>query len=182
MSHYNPTLPERPWEVIGADLFSLETSTFLITVSYYSGFWEIDQLQGLGTTPVIRCLKRHFARSGIPAKWCNRQRTPVRVKSRFEQFAKEWGFDLKTSSPEFPQSNGKAESAVKIAKSLIRKAWAGKEDPWLAILEHPRLNSREHHMAPRQNSASWADAQGRCYPPGQINYCQESTILETMPA
>ena len=55
-------IAERPWEVIGVDLFSLEDSAFLVTVDYYSGFWEIDQLQGLGATSVIRCLKRHFAR------------------------------------------------------------------------------------------------------------------------
>ena len=142
-------LPERPWEVIGADLFSLETSTFLVTVDYYSGFWEIDQLQGLGTTPVIRCLKRHFARYGIPAK-CVTDNGPQFASKEFKQFAKEWGSDYKTSSPEFPQSNGKAESTVKIAKSLILKAWAGKEDPLLAILGYRNTPTQGSNTAPVQ--------------------------------
>ena len=119
------------------------------TQLYYSGFWEIDQLQGLGTTPVIRCLKRHFARYGIPAK-CVTDNGPQFASKEFEHFAKEWGFDHKTSSPEFPQSNGKAESAVKIAKSLIRKAWAGKEDPWLAILGYRNTPTQGSNTAPVQ--------------------------------
>ena len=44
----------------GAGLFTLEISAYLITGDYYSGFWEIDQSKGLGTTSVIRCLKRHL--------------------------------------------------------------------------------------------------------------------------
>ena len=37
----------------------------------------------------------------------------------FEQFAKEWEFECSPSDPYHSQSNGKAESAVKIAKKLI---------------------------------------------------------------
>ena len=37
-------------------------------------------------------------------------------------------------SPKYPQSNGKAESAVKIAKRLIQKPISSEEDLWLCIL------------------------------------------------
>ena len=40
-----------------------------------------------------------------------------------------------TSSPGFPQSNGKVENAVKIAKSLIQKAIESSSDPYLALLD-----------------------------------------------
>ena len=43
-------LPERRWEVIGADLFSIETSTFLITVDYYSGDEKMYK-----KVPIFRC-------------------------------------------------------------------------------------------------------------------------------
>ena len=36
-----------------------------------------------------------------------------------------------TSSPGYPKSNGKAESAVKIVKSLLEKAEDAKGDFWL---------------------------------------------------
>ena len=142
-------IPERPWEVIGVDLFSLEDSAFLVTVDYYSGFWEIDQLQGLGATSVIRCLKRHFARYGIPVK-CVTDNGPQFSSEEFRRFSTEWGFTHTTSSPEFPQSNGKAESGVKVAKSLLRKAWAGNEDPWLAILGYRHTPTQGSNTAPVQ--------------------------------
>lgn len=53
----------------------------------------------------------------------------------FKNFAKEYGFEHVTSSPGFPQSNGKAENAVKTAKSLIRKATESSSDPYLALLD-----------------------------------------------
>lgn len=40
---------------------------------------------------------------------------------QFEQFAKEWNFTHTTSTPEYAQSNGLTENAVKQAKSLLEK-------------------------------------------------------------
>ena len=45
-----------------------------------------------------------------------------------EEFAMEWGFDHITSSPEYPQSNGKVESAGKTSKTIIRKATHARTD------------------------------------------------------
>ena len=41
-----------------------------------------------------------------------------------------------TSSPHHHKSNGKAESAVKVTKSLFKKALRDRRDPWLALLEY----------------------------------------------
>ncbi|KAJ8409988.1 hypothetical protein AAFF_G00210290 [Aldrovandia affinis] len=49
-------------------------------------------------------------------------------------FAQEWDFNHETSSPYNSQSNGKAESAVKIAKTLLKKAALDGGDPWKAVL------------------------------------------------
>ena len=50
-------------------------------------------------------------------------------------FAKEWQFELITSSPRFPQSNGLAESNVQTVKNLFKKAKESGCDPELALLE-----------------------------------------------
>ena len=55
--------------------------------------------------------------------------------AEFSEFAKAWCFNHCTSSPYYSQSNGKAESAVKIAKSLLKKSHADKSDFMLALLD-----------------------------------------------
>ena len=57
------------------------------------------------------------------------------VSSEFQTFLKTWKINHKTSSPYHHQSNGKAESAVKIMKNLIKKAKENNEDPFVALME-----------------------------------------------
>ena len=63
MSH---DVPDRPWAKIGTDLFAKDGKDYLITVDYYSNFWEVDWLQSTDAATVINKLKNHFARHGIP--------------------------------------------------------------------------------------------------------------------
>ena len=84
---------------------------------------------------VIHKLKAHFSRYGIHDQVIS-DNAKQYVSTEFENFSKKWKFEHITSSPKYPQSNGKAESAVKIAKNLMRKAKEAKEDPYLAILDY----------------------------------------------
>ena len=58
------------------------------------------------------------------------------VSHEFRRFAEKWEFKHVTSSPHHHKSNGKAESAVKVAKNLFKKALRDGRDPWLALLEY----------------------------------------------
>jgi len=40
----------------------------------------------------------------------------------FREFAASYEFEIITSSPGYPQRNGKAENAIKPAKSIMKKA------------------------------------------------------------
>lgn len=53
----------------------------------------------------------------------------------FKEFAEECRFNLVTSSPHFPQSNGLAERNVQTVKTILRKAKESGCDPELALLE-----------------------------------------------
>lgn len=57
--------------------------------------------------------------------FCNKQ---------FLKFAADWEFKYSTSSPYHPQSNGKAESAIKIAKKVVKKARDSNTDVYMALL------------------------------------------------
>ncbi len=79
-----------------------------------------------------KCLKAHFSRHGIPDTVIS-DNGPQLDSREFNSFAREWEFEHVTSSLYHSQSNGKAESAVKIAKRLIKKAEKSGHDKYKAI-------------------------------------------------
>ena len=62
-----PIEANRPWEKIGTDLFSWDNNDYLLTIDYFSDWWEVDRLHSTTSTAEIRALKMHFARLGIPS-------------------------------------------------------------------------------------------------------------------
>ena len=58
--------PNRPWKRVAADLFELEGKAYSVTSDYYSDFFELDHVRSPSSVCVIRKLKAHFARHGIP--------------------------------------------------------------------------------------------------------------------
>lgn len=150
MSH---EVPSRPWAKVGTDLFVFDNKNYLITVDYWSNFWEIDYLIDTKSTTVIKKLKAHFARQGIPDSVMS-DNGPQYASQDFQKFCELWGFQHVTSSPGYPQSNGKAESAVKTAKRLLMKAKAAGQDPYLAILDHRNTPSQGLDSSPAQRLLS----------------------------
>lgn len=130
MSH---DIPVRPWQAVSMDVFSYAGKDYLIIVDQYSDFWEIDHLPDLSADTLITRCKAQFARYGQPDRVIS-DNGPQFACERFRRFAASWGFAHVTSSPRHPQSNGKAESAVKIVKSLCKRAKLDGTDTWLAIL------------------------------------------------
>ena len=70
------------------------------------------------------------------------------------QFSNEWEFEHRTSSPYYPQSNGKAKSAVKVVKHLMTKALADGRDPWLSLLELRNTSNVGMSSSPAQRLLS----------------------------
>uniref|UniRef100_A0A9J8B237 Gypsy retrotransposon integrase-like protein 1 n=1 Tax=Cyprinus carpio carpio TaxID=630221 RepID=A0A9J8B237_CYPCA len=79
---------------------------------------------------------------------------PQFSSQEFQKFSDHWAFLHKTSSPGYPQSNGKAESAVKTAKRLMRKAQMSRQDPYLAILDHRNTPTHGLSTSPAQRLLS----------------------------
>ena len=124
-------IPAGPWIKLGMDLCSFKNEEYLIVVDYFSDFFEYKMLKKSSTNCVIEACKKMFARFGIP-KIVHSDNGPQFTSAEFETFSREWGFVHTSSSPRHPQSNGKAESAVKIFKRILKRA----DDPHLAILEY----------------------------------------------
>eukprot|EP00731_Ephydatia_muelleri_P024692 Em0016g963a len=93
-------------------------------------FFEITELLEVTASAVVQACKQQFARHGIPV-WVHTDGGSQFTAWEFARFSKTWGFQHTLSSPYNSQSNGKAESAVKIAKRLMKRS----TDPYLALLE-----------------------------------------------
>ena len=90
-----------------------------MTVHYYSDYFELDLLSDTTAESVVNAPKRHFALYGIADMVTDNG--PQYSSSHFAKFSHEWEFQHTTSSPLHSQSNGRAESAVKIAKNLANE-------------------------------------------------------------
>lgn len=125
--------PQRPWQVLAADLFEFKGSHYLLVVDYYSKFVEVAYLANIQSGSVIKLLKNIFARFGIPTKLVTDNGTQF-SSAEFKVFSESWEFHHVTSSPLYPRSNGLAERNVQTIKKLFTKASEDGKDWQLAIL------------------------------------------------
>ena len=59
-------IPQRPWQNVACDLFTFDNKEYMVLVDAYSRHFEIDLLPNTKSVTVIRKLKVHFSRLGIP--------------------------------------------------------------------------------------------------------------------
>ena len=111
-----------PWEKVGADLFSWSGKDYLLTIDYFSGWWEVDRLNDTTATAVIRVLKAYFGRWEIPSTLIS-DNEPQFTAAKFQTFLSEWEIQHHSSAPGHPNANGKAESGVKAAKQMMEIDW-----------------------------------------------------------
>ena len=96
------------------------------------------------TENLILHLRSIFARHGIPETVVS-DNGPQYASYEFARFASEEGFTHVTSSPRYPQSNGKAERTVQTVKAMLKKS----VDPYGALLAY-RTTSLECGYSPAQ--------------------------------
>ena len=142
-------IPTRAWAKVSCDLFELDKKMYLVTVDYYSCFFEVDHLQVSTSQAVIKKLKPHFARYGIPDTLVS-DNGPQFISKEFQEFSEKFQFHHVTTSPYHHQSNGKAESAVKQAKRILRTCKASGDDVYLALLAIRNTPQTIHETSPAQ--------------------------------
>ena len=124
-----------PFQIVYQDIFTWKNRQFLVTVDAYSDYFEVDDLGHSATTArVVAASERHFARYGSPVE-LHSDNGPQFISNEYREFLNQWGVTLVTSSPYYPQGNGKAEAAVKVAKRLLKKCNLNQENYQYALLE-----------------------------------------------
>ena len=114
-------LPERPFDVVSADLFYVGKKVYMIFADRLSGYplvnvWTKDPT----TTQVVKQLQRYFSLFGKPLKFKSDGGAQFDSKE-MREFSDEYCIQHGQSSPYYPESNGHAERNVGILKQLIIK-------------------------------------------------------------
>ena len=122
-----------PWQKIGADVFTLDETDYLYVVDYYSSYFEIDRLETKTAKGITKILHKLFSVHGIPNQLIS-DNMPF-SSQEFREFAASYGFEVITSSPGYPQSNGKVENTIKTAKFIMKKAKQAGTDIYLSLLD-----------------------------------------------
>ena len=114
----NTPPPEMPFQQVVADLFSLEGHTFLAYADRFSGWLEVDRLSSSSFRNVRRSLLRWFSTFGVPEELSTDGGPPFN-SFEYRKFLQNWDVSRRLSSAYYPQSNGRAEAAVKSAKRIL---------------------------------------------------------------
>lgn len=146
-------IPVLPWERVSMDTFEFQKSQYIVLVDAYSDYFEVEHLPNITTPTIIKFCKRQFARHGTPQILIT-DNAPQLVSIEFREFAQEWEFLHSTSSPHHSRGNGKAESAVKIAKTLMRKCSKDNIDFYSALLEWRNTPTVDMDSSPVQRLMS----------------------------
>ncbi|KAJ8359388.1 hypothetical protein SKAU_G00159130 [Synaphobranchus kaupii] len=136
------------FHIRGMDLFHLKGKDYLVVIDYYSNFPEMALLANTSSACVITHTKSIFARHGIPHTVVS-DNGPCFSSREWHEFAEQYDFNHVTSSPLYPQSNGKAEKGVHIIKQLLKKGVDSDSDPYLALLSY-RASPLECGLSPAE--------------------------------
>ena len=111
-----------PFEAVFADFFDHKGRHCLVIGDRLSGWVEIlSSTPGTnlaGATCLVRHLRSFFATFGVPEELSS-DGGPEFMAKHIEDFLQTWGVIHRVSSVSFPQSNDRAEVAVKTAKRLL---------------------------------------------------------------
>eukprot|EP00731_Ephydatia_muelleri_P000916 Em0001g916a len=141
----------RLWEKVGMDLFHCRGKDFLIIVDYLTDFFEITELLECGYIQ----MEAHSSRPG-----------------NLQDFPRPGGFQHTLSSPYNSQSNGKAESAVKIAKRLMKRS----TDPYLEWRNTPTIgmgSSPAQRLLSRRTRGAVPIASSKLHPEVQTHVLEK---------
>lgn len=143
--HYVPSLP---WRKLASDIFEYRKKIFVILVDYFSNFVEVGELTNTSSRQVINFMKDQFARHGIPAELVT-DNGPAYSSAEFKKFMGEWEIRHQSSSPHYPQSNGKSERTVQTIKNMLKKCIESGQDFHISLLNF-RATPRNNLDSPAQ--------------------------------
>ena len=128
MIHHD--IPVRPWDVIGADMFTLNNKHYLCVVDYHSKFPIITKTEH---SLILTC-KIIFAEYRIPKKIMSDSGGNF-ISDKFKTFSKSLTIEQAFLSSYYHQSNGQVEACMKFVKCTLKKCFDTRGDPHISLLQ-----------------------------------------------
>ena len=133
MIHHD--IPVRPWDVIGADMFTLNNKQYLCIVDYHSKSPIIKKTEDLSAYNLILKCKIIFAEYGLPKKTVS-DSVGNFISDTFKTFCKSLNIEQALSLSHHHQSNGQVEVCIKFVKCTLKKYFDSRGDPHIAPLQY----------------------------------------------
>ena len=142
-------IPEYPWQFVNQDLCEFESGAYLITTDHFSDFIEVDELDNTLSSTIAQKTEAHITRHGLPEMILS-DNGPQFIGTEYKQLCQKYQIQHITSSPYWPQGNGKSEASVKIVKRILKKS--GKHNLNEALLLYQNTPQVGHTLTPAQRS------------------------------
>ena len=126
--------PDQPWQDLAADLMGpLPSGEYVfVVVDYYSRYFEVEIIKSVTSTNVIESLEKIFCTHGLP-KSLKTDNGPQFASEEFGSFLKANDIQHRTSTPLWPQANGKVERQNRSLLRVLKIAQAEKKNLWVEI-------------------------------------------------
>ena len=147
--------PEYPFQQAVTDLFEFEGHYYLVYTDRLTGFIELAYFPGSTvSSTIISTFREFFHRWGVPEE-ISLDGGPNLVSNEVKNWLKKWGVTIRLSSAYYPQSNGRAEAAVKSIKRLINgntgnRGSINTDQIAQALLQHRNTPLRDINLSPAQ--------------------------------
>ena len=114
-----PKVPTTPFECVVADYFDFKSMHYLVIADRLSGWSESYRIRPhSGSRGLLILLKQFFGTFGVPEELSSDGGKEF-IADVTQDFFLRWGIKHRLSSAYNPQSNGRAELAVKSTKRLL---------------------------------------------------------------
>jgi len=147
--------PEMPFEQVATDFFEIGSHPYLVYADRYSAWTDAKKLKDKTGKSVKKGLLDWFKTFGVPNEISTDSGPPFE-SAEYNEFLKTWDITKRVSSAYYPQSNGRAEVAVKTMKRIL----LGNVDPRTgevdntaatrAILAHRNTPTQQSKLSPSE--------------------------------
>ncbi|XP_043093292.1 LOW QUALITY PROTEIN: uncharacterized protein K02A2.6-like [Puntigrus tetrazona] len=114
--------PEKPWQRLHVDYAGpFMGKMFFVLIDAHSKWIDVYPVNSATTASTIDCLRNSFSNHGLPELIVSDNATCF-ISAEFKDFLNKNGVGHVTSAPYHASSNGLAERAVQIIKTMLKKS------------------------------------------------------------